>query len=40
MADQISAIIADLERHTAGVIIDLTLEITANLQEDTPIDIG
>lgn len=40
MADQISAIIADLEGVAESVIIDLTLEMTANLVEDTPIDIG
>lgn len=38
--DQIKIIMDRLDRLAEAVIIDLTLEITANLQEDTPVDIG
>lgn len=38
--DQIDAIIADLDANAEQVAIDLALEITADLQVNTPIDIG
>lgn len=41
MADeQLSFIIADLSRFTAGETVALALDIQANLQEDTPRDLG
>lgn len=40
MADQVSAIIADLSRYTENEVVALTLDITANLRETTPRDTG
>lgn len=40
MGDKISVIIAGLDRFVADQVRDLTLEITANLSEKTPVDIG
>lgn len=40
MGDKISVVIAGLDRFVADQVRDLTFEITANLSERTPIDIG
>lgn len=40
MADQIKVIMDGLDRLTERVVSDLAIEITANLVEDTPVDIG
>lgn len=40
MAGQVEAIIADLDRLTEREMVALTLEVTANLREDTPVDTG
>lgn len=38
--DQIDAIIAGLESHAEAICVELTLEVTALLQETTPIHLG
>lgn len=40
MADDIEIVVGELERFTARIVRDITLEVTANLVEITPRDTG